>query len=532
MEQNRNNFRNGARDEYCAASLIYSGKILNEQNNDFILPDYMPDAKKVVWTVAKPVIDGRFLGAGSLEFEGKVHYNVLYIDENNEIKSVRFTSDFANKIENEELSEDSVDILIPSTEQVVTRLVNPRKFSIRGKVYTHANIWNRKCFLPEVYGVRGMDDENSIERRFERKAGMNIINARQSELKVSEDIIIGPNDPPIAEIVYQNASVHMDDCRASLDKLTCKGTFVYSCIYKPEGEDQTGYVFVRQSFPVTEVIEAERLSDAHKCIVVEIPGTLTSEVQVDAAGERRIIEVDYTYGLDAECGTDKRVMVVTDMYSTKQNCENIMENSDLYTVHELVRGNFSIERNFPRQEYIPNGISDLISWEAEVDLSCADGGSRRNNIFLSGEATINALIADSDGNPTPITLVKPVSFETDKPMPQGEVKCKVCAHIEDLTIRTDAQHLIVNYEVYFTALIYSENEVNTVAASKLLPDERSETIKPVSILLYYPSGGESLWSVAKKYGTTRSEIMKTNNLKQEDEIFGTPLKITKTKNKK
>jgi len=532
MDQNRtNNLRNGARDENCAASLIYSGKIVNEMNNDFILPDYMPDAKKVVWTVAKPVIDGRFLGAGSLEYEGKVYYNVLYIDENNQIKSVKFTADFANKVEHEELSEESVDILIPHTEQIITRLVNPRKFSIRGKVYTVANIWNRKCFLPEVYGIRSMDDENSIERRFDRRPAMNIVNARQTDLKVSEDIVISPSDPPIGEIVYQNAAVYMDDCRASVDKLTCKGNFVYSCIYKPEGEENTGYVFVRQSFPVTEVIEAERLTDAHKCVVVEIPGTLTSEVQADAAGERRIIEVDYTYGLDAECGTEKRVNVVTDMYSTKQNCENIVEDTELYTVHELIRGNFTVERNYPLDVVIPNGISDLVSWEGEIELSCGEP-SRRNHIFLDGDAVINALILDSDGNPTPITLEAPVSFETDRVMPEGEMKCKVCAHIEDLVMRTDAHHLIIRFEVFFTALIYTENEVTTVSVSKLLPEERTETIKPVSILLYYPSPGESLWSVAKKYGTTRQEIMKTNNLKQEDEIFGTPLKITKPKNKK
>ena len=124
------NFRDRENDQFCAAMMVHETNNQRELADDFILPDYLPDVKKVVWVQACPRLGNRFLGSGILEFEGAVAYKVLYIAEDNRVRCAAFLSDFKNKIENEDLGEECVDVLTPVANAVMCRLQNPRKLNI------------------------------------------------------------------------------------------------------------------------------------------------------------------------------------------------------------------------------------------------------------------------------------------------------------------------------------------------------------------------------------------------------------------
>ena len=57
-----NDLGGGDRDENCRAALLLRESARQELDESFILPDYLPDAQKILHVTALPLLRGRFLG--------------------------------------------------------------------------------------------------------------------------------------------------------------------------------------------------------------------------------------------------------------------------------------------------------------------------------------------------------------------------------------------------------------------------------------------------------------------------------------
>ena len=56
-------------------------------SEEFILPDYLPDVKKIIRVDVKPKIDGKFITKDKVDFEGDIISHILFCDEGNHLKS-------------------------------------------------------------------------------------------------------------------------------------------------------------------------------------------------------------------------------------------------------------------------------------------------------------------------------------------------------------------------------------------------------------------------------------------------------------
>ena len=87
-------FRRGEDENFCGAGEVFREKRLKESSEDYILPDYLPDIKKVAAVFPAATIKGRFLGSGTLEYEGEACYKVLYVAEDQTLRTAVFLTGF------------------------------------------------------------------------------------------------------------------------------------------------------------------------------------------------------------------------------------------------------------------------------------------------------------------------------------------------------------------------------------------------------------------------------------------------------
>ena len=59
---------------------IYEGVKHTEISEEFILPDYLPDIKRIIKVSAKPKIDTKYVTVGKVEYEGDVVTVLLFVD--------------------------------------------------------------------------------------------------------------------------------------------------------------------------------------------------------------------------------------------------------------------------------------------------------------------------------------------------------------------------------------------------------------------------------------------------------------------
>ena len=147
MNYNRiNDFKNKDGEEYTGATRIESTRQSREYTDDYILPDYLPDAKKVLEFTCRPVIESRFVGNSSVEYNGSLYCRALYLSEQSELGVATFTLPFEDKLSNENITDDCVDIILPGVYSSSCRLQNPRKLNIRVKAGADIELWKRRSY--------------------------------------------------------------------------------------------------------------------------------------------------------------------------------------------------------------------------------------------------------------------------------------------------------------------------------------------------------------------------------------------------
>ena len=65
-----------------------------ESTAEYVLPDYLGDVRKILFTSASVRPAGKLVGGDRVECSGIVAYNMIYLDAEDNLSSAEFTSDF------------------------------------------------------------------------------------------------------------------------------------------------------------------------------------------------------------------------------------------------------------------------------------------------------------------------------------------------------------------------------------------------------------------------------------------------------
>ena len=105
-----------------------------ETAGEYVLPDYIPDANRLLLTTACPKIENQSIKDNRVDFEGSIRYCVLLESEENKLKSVCFSEPFSGTVDAPGISDECYASIIPQITAVNSRLANQRKISIKSSV--------------------------------------------------------------------------------------------------------------------------------------------------------------------------------------------------------------------------------------------------------------------------------------------------------------------------------------------------------------------------------------------------------------
>jgi hypothetical protein len=500
------NFRMGEDEDFCAADRIYEGRSVKESGEDFILPDYLPDVKKIVATFPTALIKGRFLGSGTLEYEGEICYRILYVAEDQSLKSVSFLTGFDEKIGNEQFSAECVEMLSPLCENVSVRLLNPRKVNIRSSNGADVAVYKRHCHLPALYGARTADDEEALETKICCFDAVNILNLRENGLTLSEDISFDAAEPSATELIFSRVVPTVKDCRTFEGEVQLRGVADLFCILSAgkteEGKEE--WILLSRSLTFSQTLKNEDLHEGGRCFAKLYVEGADFRLREDEFGQKRVVEFDMTYLCDLTVCYDKQVAVCTDAYSLEKETEKSTGEKRFYKAIAPLKGGFSVNENLTL-DLPEDGGYKLVHVFAEPSLKVLPE-TKNGKAVLKGECGFSLLLRDSAGAPDVRRSTLPLRFVTDLTLPEGGVEGDLSATVSALRCRLDKNLLSCDMEVSFSGMILSEQKAVTVESIRILPEKRKMPGQRGSVILYYPEAGESSFEIAKKYGVPASAL--------------------------
>ncbi|HHW25327.1 MAG TPA: DUF3794 domain-containing protein [Clostridiales bacterium] len=523
-----------------AADLIFEGSQNVSVASEFILPDYLPDIERILRVTARTEGESELVSDGELHFNGEVIFSILYLAEDCQLKSVAFAADYSGELVADGIQESDVVISETDVADACAQLSNPRKLLFRCQVIYTARVYRMHMIEPQINGVRGVEDELTIERDKVEVPAMEVRRERSEELSGSIDIELDASQPPVDQIVLCELDIITISCTAESGMLSYHGEGVLRCLYQtPDG----GYAVATQRFPVNAEL-ALALRGKCGCYAKAKTGEITASVEPNSYGEPRIIEVDYTYWLDVPVFYASTVKLTRDIYSTDYECLPVFGSCVLRSPARTYETNFTVNAVKPRGEVTTDVKGSLIMpvmTEAAVKITDVKLDSGKNKLIAEGEAEI-FMLALCRLAPKTTAVVEHGSDQAAEPE-QAEpettycgvtfsypVKCELDAHgveegfgwqcsvgVSNVKGRLDSTNVYADFEVNLNLVTENVGTYEYVTAATL--DTAKSAAKPAaSLILYYPAEGESLWYIAKKYKSTCRDIALENGITEGDKL--------------
>ncbi len=484
--------------------------VYTESQTDYILPDYLGDMRKILFTDATLRPSGRFAGGDEVEFSGVVVYNVIYLDSEGALSSVEFTSDYDYTVK---CSGESYNDSIANTRvsNYAVRLIGPRKISARASLVGSVRLSENSAV-----SVSGNAFEGDITPEINR--GSLKIRASRTSSVVEREYAeaLARLDGAIADevsVVYPNVEIFVEDVRAEEDSVTLKGK-IRMCAMIKNG-DEAAYSAEKQ-ISFEEKLDFED-ADGMLCLIPQLTVcSVSASVNADEGGCEVVMS-----GIAELCVIgegNQSVEVMLDGYLKDCPTDNFYEEMKYTMLVSAACQKLNHNCEISRDDLESEGLREIIFLTAIPKLERVeweDGCAK-----LYGEIRFSGIASEMIGDKISYTGIKFSSpFEenvnvncqnSDKLRVEADVKAQNCS------ATLDADRLYASCVLDCSVVAIEDCNCRTLSSMTRREGESYDSGESV-VTVYYPTDSDTLFSVAKRFHTSSLKVARDNDI--SDAVF-------------
>ena len=475
--------------------------VLTEVAGDFSLPDYQPEIKRLLRIRPCVLPPSYYAGAGNAEFSGTLDYYVLYMGNDGGLYCAPLHTEYGFGVPFEE-GRGSVSLCTADVvpDSVVGRVSAPRKLNIRCRLRSDVHIFGT---LPATEQTEGVVDPFSVERLIGEQTVAQMGYGAGDLLRLSEDILTDSRGRNL-RLVCAEGQVHVQEASAGAGVVNCRGEVELKLMMSAEEQgklpDPVPAYLVRK-LPFSGSIEVEGAIPGSECCVIG------NCAELSVAVEETFMHAEVGVVLQAHVMSNRPVHYTKDVYSTKRACECTYDEYALPVAIRALNGNFTQSDSLSLDEAeIPTGCSIVdVCGSAEAE----EMSWERGRCVISGNGHY-IVLTHTDGEVSPHEITMPWKYEFECAREPEDWR----AHVQVLSCRArvDGERIGIDAEITCAVEVW-----DTMQAKVLRSVAYGEGVSSSggAFVVCYPSAEDSLWSVAKRYGSALSSVRGANGLEAD-----------------
>ncbi|MBQ1244965.1 MAG: LysM peptidoglycan-binding domain-containing protein [Clostridia bacterium] len=478
------------------------GLIYCDCTGEFVLPDYLPEIRKIIRIDAKAIPSGKFIGSQKAEFAGIVAYTVIYTGAEGELSSTSLSSDYEFSCNLPSSSEGDFAIVADtSVDNTVCRLFGPRKLSLRSTLKSRTHVYARNK-------ISELGDTEDLQR-LEKKLYSSVTKCASSgDFSLFDSVAIEKVSSDAIKTNYIEADVLIREARAGNSELSCRGEVLLKCNYTQEGAECNT---VCRKIPFEQSFFVEGASDDDSVIAYGRCNSAT--VSIAENGENGVLfNFDVIAEIDAECVRNEEVTVISDMYSTECNAYPTYKDVAFTESLGASYGNYTVDATRTKSEE-ELGVSSVIDAKGIAEVK--EIVEKDGRVFVLGECKVEMLTAmygEEKNEYGCSTIVIPFKIETDLRMHKAD-NVNYDLHIETVSVKGRLDDTTISADAELFVAIRAERSYSERLLDTLKLDDSEKAERCLNeIRVVYPEGNDSLFSIAKKYGIEYEKLAKMNGL--------------------
>ena len=475
-----------------------------ECSAEISLPDYNTDVRKILHVSAKPHPISSFASGDGVECSGEVSFEVVYLDFEGAVSSASFSGDYSFKAKCD--TDSYKDSLVETTLSGLSlRLMSPRKIAARATLESSITILTEAAVVtegdalepslepqiePTCISVRATAMTPSCEReygcslqRFDGKTTDEVQLIHLSVTPVVERVEVSGSEAEIMGSIKAEALVRTDDYPL------CK---------------------IEKTMELSEkILLDDSFADAQPRPRIDVASAAVA-VSGDEGGVELVLNVITDTRLVGEKNTT--LELVGDMYLCDHPCDCVRE--DLAYDEYVGRAEVTreITEKMPLSELDVGKIREVVYADARGKINSAQ--PVESGVGFEGEIFVSAIATEiKDDGELEFTSIKfPVKFKENV-----NLDCHISENttvypdmsLLGVSVIVDAEYVYFKANVRFCVDACEAKTASILVGATAILDE-TYTKHPARVCVYYPEAGDTLYSVAKAYHTTKEKLLSAN----------------------
>ncbi len=468
--------------------------VLTELSEDFTLPDYQPEIRRLLRISPSISHPSNYVSRGLAEFAGSIDWQVLYVGSDGEIAEVKLGSPYEAACEFESadgLDADSFAANAISAENVVGRVTAPRRLNIRCRLKHHITVCGERSSELEISGNTSPENIKKLTRTIPVNK---VISGVDDSVELENVFTLTEG----SKAVGTHAEIIVDSTDADSIGIVCRGTVILKLLYI---DNDKKLRTAEQRLPFSANATASVDGDGWSCRAFgKITDISLNQNECDVLCRLRAT-------ICAEAQKNLPIRLTSDIYSTSEECEKDIQSLPLPC--SLICDHFTFAHDGSSTlEGLPSGAhvidADCIAKADELILE-------KGGYVLIGTCRYNVIFeGDDDYSVRDIEL--PFRCEL---CPGTELPCDFYADISTLSCKVRPEGENYAFSAELSAAIRACSSVETEFVNSVSFEGERNTSR-AAFTVAYTSSGDTLWDIAKKYAADPTLLAESNGLRISD----------------
>ena len=484
----------------CFQQMICDKSVFADCSGDFTLPDYQPEIKRLLKVSASVLPPSKYVGNHGASLAGNIDYYVLYTGSDNALYCAPLSAEYKIDVpldRAEEIGDGYLQNLSVSActipDMISGRVTAPRKISIKCRLMSRVQMFGE---LPLENGFDNVDE--SLQVLHGKCESLKRCSAVGETVKVTDEMITDGRDGEM-RVVSAEGKVLITETAISGGEVFCRGD-LYLKLLLCRDDGSLPYVAWRK-MPLSGSI---LLENARQGATACARGSI-SELSITVEENRIGIEAGVL--LEVESCNLEEVEYVKDVYSVSRLAANSYKDVGTLAAGESFGGNFTLSDSASLDEAgIAHGTKIIdVCGVAKTDDSVGD----KERCSISGNVKFS-LLCEKDGEYSVCDIELPFNYKTALSGEYGKISS--CAEVISVRSRVDGERVGIDAEIGIVGVacrLESRKMLSEVAFGDAVNFGRGEFV------VCYPSGDDSIWSVAKRYGRELSKLCRSNGVSDD-----------------
>lgn len=507
---------------------ISTSKCLNFSNqslieNNILIPDSKPDIKKIIRVNSNVTDLSAKTSEGEVILEGTLSETLLYIGENSTLPfySVKESVDFKENIVTPDVTPTMRVFVSPEIEFIEHNILNERKVNVKNVVnfhiFTFSNNMTETLLETNDPNIQSLTSEKSFSKP---------IDIIHETINITEEIHLPQKKPDIEEIISWDASICSKDIRVMNGKLQIKGNLCMEILYTSDYENPIPEL-LKTELPFSGFIDNQNSSENLQVFGNLYPKNVYLRAINNSDGNPRTIEADISIVSDLVLTENTNETIIEDAYSLSSPISAQSEDVSFSNILPTASTVFTVSDTVTLNENLPSFLQ-ILNVGSYITLD--ETAIEENKVTIDGDILLEVLYVGKD-DLSPFNI-----FDVNIPFRQetviegakpGQV-AYITSNVENIVF-----NLLTDREAEFNVtsaleITLIENDLASFLTEITESEENDSMSNLSSATIYITQPGDSLWKIAKRFGTTIDSLVELNSIENPDLIYpGQRLLITR-----